>query len=75
MVDCEVYNRFKEVVPVERLDDLSYDEVKKDCNVAFKIIGYSPKNLDTSIEKAWESSTALSLFEFIYDVYEVDSNG
>lgn len=74
MVDCEVYNRFKDVVPVERLDDLSYDEVKEDINIAFKIIGYSPKNLDKSIEKTWESSTALSLFEFVYDVYEVDSN-
>lgn len=74
-MNCEIYNRFKEIVPVERLDNLSPVEVKRDINIAFQIIGYSPKNLDESMSKAWETSTALSLFEFIYDVYEVDSNG
>ena len=72
IMNCEVYNRFKDVVPVMRLDEMDAVEVGKSCKTAFSIIGYSPKNLDESIEKAWESSTALSLFEFIYDVYEVD---
>lgn len=74
-MNCEVYNRFAQIVPVQRLDELSAEEVSNSCNVAFKIIGYTPKNLEKSIEKAWESSTALSLFEFIYDVYEVDVDG
>ena len=73
-MNCEVYNRFRDVVPVQRLDELSSDEVIRDCNIAFKIIGYTPKNLEKSVEKAWETSTALSLFEFIYDVWEVDND-
>lgn len=74
-MNCEVYNRFREVIPIERLDDLTHDEVTTNCKVAFEVIGYKPNNLKESIKKVEESSTALSLFEFIYEVYEVDSNG
>ena len=74
MISCEVYDRFKEVIPVERLDELSTIEVERCCKTAFSIIGYSPIDLEKSIEKAWEFSTALSLFEFICDVYEVDTD-
>ena len=74
-MNCEVYNRFKEVIPVKRLDEMSSDEVIQSVNVAFKIIGHESDNIEESVEKAWESSTALSLFEFVYDVYEVDVNG
>ena len=73
-MNCEIYNRFKEIIPVKRLDEMTGTEILKSCKIAFEIIGYSPNNLEESVSKAEESSTALSLFEFIYDVYEVDSN-
>lgn len=74
-MNCEVYNRFKEIVPVKRLDEMTGTDIFKSVDIAFKIIGYSPNNLEESIKVAEESSTALSLFEFIYDVYEVDVDG
>lgn len=73
-MNCEVYDRFKEVVPVKRLDEMTVDDVILSCKTAFSIIGYSSNNIEKSIEKAWESSTALSLFEFICGVYEVDTD-
>lgn len=73
-MNCEVYNRFKEIVPVKRLDEMTGTEVLKSCKIAFEIVGYTPKNLEESVDISWETSTALSLFEFIYDVYEVDSD-
>lgn len=72
-MNCEVYDRFKEVVPVQRLDEMSSDDVELSIKTAFSIIGYHPNNLKGSMGEAWETSTALSLFEFICEVYEVDS--
>lgn len=74
-MNCEVYNRFKEIVPVKRLDEMTPSEIDESINIAFKIIGYSPNNLKKSLEEAIYESEAVSLFQFIYDVYEVDSNG
>ena len=74
-MNCEVYNRFKEIVPVKRLDEMTPSEIGESINIAFKIIGYSPNNLKKSLEVAIYESEAVSLFQFIYDVYEVDSNG
>ncbi len=74
-MNCEVYNRFKEIVPVKRLDEMTPSEIDESINIAFKIIGYSPNNLKKSLEVAIYESEAVSLFQFIYDVYEVDSNG
>ena len=73
-MNCEVYNRFKEIVPVKRLDEMTPSEIGESINIAFKIIGYSPNNLKKSLEVAIYESEAVSLFQFIYDVYEVDSN-
>lgn len=73
-MNCEIYNRFKEIVPVKRLDEMTPSEIDKSIDVAFQIIGYTPKNLEKSLEVAIYESEATSLFQFIYDVYEVDSN-
>lgn len=74
-MNCQVYDRFKEVIPVKRLDEMDVADVFTSCKVAFEIIGYSATDLDGSVEQAWAYSSAESLFEFICDVYEVDTNG
>lgn len=74
-MNCEIYDRFKEVIPVKRLDEMDLDDVFKSCRTAFEIIGYTANDLDRSIEEAWAYSSAESLFQFICDVYEVDTNG
>ena len=85
---CVVYDRLKEVVPVEKLSDLSRDEVRMGTRIAFRIIGYIPKNLEKSFEKSWENFTEnpqnsqrkipenskSSLFEFVYSVWRVDND-
>ena len=70
-----VYERLQEIVPLKMLDELSVDEVKSDCITAFEIIGYKSRDLDKVIETTWERSDALSLNDFIYDVWEVDNYG
>ena len=72
MSNREVYERFKEVVPPTKLEDVDIIEVEKACNTAFKIIGYKPQNFDESFSKAWRRSIADMLFEFIFDVYMED---
>lgn len=67
-----VYNRLKEVCPQKSLSEMDILEVQKACRVAFEIIGYSPENFDESFMKTWESSERDDLYEFIYDVWEVD---
>lgn len=69
-----IRERFQEVVPYRLLRQTDVDEVFKSCRNAFSIIGYSPVDLDGSIEQAWAYSSAETLSEFIYDVYVVDTN-
>ena len=44
-----VYNRLKEICPDKDTTIMTFEELVKDCNVAFKIIGYDPKNLEKSV--------------------------
>lgn len=71
----DVRERFHEITPSKNLREIDLDDVFKSCRTAFEIIGYSPVNLDSSIEQAWSYSSAETLCEFICDVYEVDTNG
>lgn len=67
-----VLNRLKEVCPVEKLGDLSSDEIEMAVNIAFKIIGYKPIDKQKAIQKATETSTATWLCDFIFDVWRCD---
>ena len=64
--------RFKEITPDDNLEDLDVIEVEKAVDIAFEIIGYNPVDKDKSFNTAWTSSGAVKLWEFIYDVWEVD---
>lgn len=67
-----MYHRFAEICPDKRLEDMTSDEVKEDCRIAFLIVGYTPNDLDASFEKAWETSDATELYEYVFDVWLVD---
>lgn len=59
MSNRDVYERFQEVVPTVKLEDMDIIEVEKAVNVAFKIIGYKPQNFDESFSKAWKDPSPI----------------
>ena len=67
-----VRDRLLEICPQKNLGILTMDEIKKSCNVAFKIIGYEPVNLDESIVKSDYTDDTM-LWEFIYEVWRIDN--
>lgn len=72
MTDLIVRDRLKEICPDENIKDLSISEIKEDCNVAFKIIGYTPRNLDKTVEEIYVNEDIEPLYEFIFKVWEAD---
>ena len=72
MTDRDAYERFREIVPPRKLEDMDVIEVETSTKIAFKVIGYAPKNFEDSFTKAWRRSVSTMLFEFIFDVYMED---
>jgi len=68
--------KFKEVCPEHRLQDMYMIDVEKETLHAFKQIGYNPsKTVKKAIDKAWVNSNRTdSLYEFVYKVWR-DDNG
>ena len=50
----------------------SPDELDNAIDIAFEIIGHNPKFLETSKEYVRDTSNAIQLWEYIYDVWEAD---
>ena len=67
-----VRDRLKEICPDYHLSDVDIDEIESDVKVAFEIIGYEPQNFNDSFHRAWESSDATLLWEFVYDIWRLD---
>lgn len=64
-----IYNRLKEICPSKTTRDMSVQDLICDCNVAFKIIGYSPENLEESVIENLQDKD-MDLYKFIYTVWE-----
>lgn len=69
-----VYDRLEDICPAKKLVNMSDEEVKHDCKIAFLIIGYDANDISKSFNEAWKTSRATMLFEFIYDIWRSDSN-
>ena len=68
-----VWDRFQEICPEKTLKNLSVEDLKNDTNVAFKIIGYDPVDLDGNVSIVAESGKSFeNLAEFIYEVWRLD---
>ena len=67
-----MYHRFKEICPPTKLEDMNPNEIKRDIGIAFEIVGYDPTDLNKAISRAWETTKAEYLFEFVFDVWLVD---
>lgn len=65
--------RLEDICPKKSIEDCTLDELIKDTNVAFEIIGYSPVDLNKSVEKVYLKHESAPLWKFIYDVWSVDS--
>ena len=68
-----VYGRLEEICPMKSTDKMSVEELTHDCNIAFKIIGYSPKNLDKVVRDIYLNEDIPQLFEFVYQVWLNDA--
>ena len=67
-----VLARLMELCPPKKMDDITIDEIRESVNIAFKIIGYKPIDMDKSIDKALDTSNAEWLYQFVYDVWRCD---
>lgn len=67
-----VRERLREICPIEKVSEVDIVEVKRDCMIAFEVIGYNPQNFEESFQKTWESSDAEDLCDFIFKVWECD---
>lgn len=68
-----VLKRFREICPPENPENKTLDELIADTNVAFKIIGYEPHNMEANVKEIYLEKNHTVLSEFIYDVWELDS--
>ena len=68
-----IYERFREICPDEDISNKSIDDLITDTNVAFKIIGYEPKNiinLEDNVRKIYDKvDNDTRLYVFIYKVW------
>lgn len=66
--------RLEDICPKKYIEDCTLEELINDTNVAFEIIGYSPSNLNKSVEEVYlNARESVPLWEFIYNVWSVDS--
>ena len=71
-----IRNRIFEIAPKKDISNFSRDQLVKECNVTFKIIGYEPKNLENSVGEVFNSSQKPSnLADFISGVWLIDNMG
>ncbi len=72
-----VKRRLVDICPDETVDSKSLDELVSDCNIAFKIIGYNPINLEKTVERVSKKLERVewdhSLATFIFQVWSDDS--
>ena len=68
-----IYERLREICPDEDISSKSVEDLIKDSNVAFKIIGYEPQNLDVAVKKVYDKvDKDTRLYSFIYQVWSWD---
>ena len=67
-----VSDRLRDICPVKNISDMSISEIKEDCNIAFKIIGYNPRNFNRTVEEIYMNEDIEPLWRFIYRVWEAD---
>ena len=68
-----VKGRLEEICPLKNTDEMTLDELIHDSNIAFQIIGYTPKNLEKSVKFVFENRDLPSLYEFVYEVWLNDN--
>ena len=72
MSDRDIYDRFKEIVPLQKIEEMDVIEVENATKIAFKVVNYTPRDFEGAFTRAWRRSVGVVLFEFIFDVYMED---
>ena len=65
--------RFNEICPLQKVSDMSLKDLISDCNVAFKIIGYEPKNLEDTVRRVYLDEDIEYFSTFAYLVWRHDN--
>ena len=68
-----VRGRLEEICPIKNTEDMSVNELIHDCRIAFKIIGYNPKNLERVVKDVYLNNDILNLYEFVFEVWRNDA--
>lgn len=68
-----VYGRLEEICPMKNTENMSVDELIHDCNIAFQIIGFKPKNLEKTVKDVYLNNDIPLLFEFVFEVWKNDA--
>jgi len=65
--------RMEEICPNELVVNKSVDELMKDVNVSFKIIGYEPSNLEKATKQALDKiGHKGELYRLCYNAWRLD---
>ena len=67
-----IFNRFVDVCPEKKIEDMSDEELLKAVKVAFDIIGYNPINLEKAMDFINKTANVEYLSEYVYFVWEAD---
>ena len=68
-----ILNRMEEICPNELVDNKSVDELMRDVNVSFKIIGYEPSNLEEATKQALDKiGHKGELYRLCYNAWRLD---
>ena len=67
-----IFNRFVDICPKKKIEDMTDDEILKAVNVAFEIIGYKPINLEEAMDFINKTANVEYLSEYVYFVWEAD---
>lgn len=68
-----VLARFEEIVPSVNIGGYCLEDLELEVHIAFEIIGYLPKNLQKSVESAFESMDGKgALYRLCYHAWRCD---
>lgn len=68
-----VLARFEEVCPSQDITDMTAKDINESVNVAFKIIGYVPRNFQKAVDDAMDKMNGKGeLFRLCYNAWRLD---
>ena len=68
-----VLARFEEVCPSQNIDDMTAKDIEESVRIAFRIIGYMPRNFQKAVDEAVKKMDGKGeLFRLCYNAWRLD---